>query len=198
MFTTGAAMSGKIVIRIVSMAAASALLAVSAGAQTPAAQTKPRKATLDAFSVWQTEGQIVPISTAKAVVTGTLGGALFIETDDGPEDSGDVVCPATIEIDLKTGHQIGQGYCTFTAYDEAKVFGSWRCEGTLSEGCDGQFNITGGTRRLASITGKSDISFFASRHDLRVTQQTTVADKAGGITIWPGLSVTLRQAMTAK
>jgi len=189
-------MSGKSVIRIFSLITASALLTVSAAAQT--SQTKPRKATLDAFSVWQTEGQIVPVSMSKAVVTGTLGGPMFIESDYGPEDSGDVACPATIEIDLKTGYQVGQGYCTFTAYDEAKVFGSWRCEGTLSEGCDGQFTITGGTKRLASITGKSDISFFASRHDLRVTQQTTVADKAGGITIWPGLSVTLRQAMTAK
>lgn len=155
-------------------------------------------ATLDAFSVWQSEAQVVPISTSMAVVEGTLGGPLFIETEDGPEDSGDVVCPITIELNLQTGHQVGQGYCTFTAYDGAKVFGSWRCEGSVADGCDGSFTLTGGTGRFASISGKSDIAFYVSRHDLRVTDQTTIADKAGGITIWPQLSVTLREALAPK
>lgn len=186
-------MNTKAIALIILGVAISALLANTAFAA-PAAQHR----TLDAFSVWQSEAQVVPISSGMAVVAGTLGGPLYIETDDGPEDSGDVSCPATIELNLKTGHQIGQGYCTFTAYDGAKTFGSWRCEGALADGCDGDFNITGGTGRFASITGKSEISFFASRHDIRLTEQTTVADKAGGITVWPGLSVTLRQALAGK
>lgn len=56
-----------------------------------------------------------------AIVAGTLGRPLLIETKDGPEDSGDVVYPVTIELSVQTGHQVGQGYRTFTAYDGAKV-----------------------------------------------------------------------------
>jgi hypothetical protein len=189
----GENMTPKAITFIILGVAISTLLANTAFAA-PAAKHR----TLDAFSVWQSEAQVVPISTSLAVVAGTVGGPLYIETDDGPMDSGDVACPVTIELNLTTGHQVGQGYCTFTAYDGAKSFGSWRCEGTLGDGCDGGFNITGGTGRFAAITGKSDISFFASRHDLRETEQTTVADKAGGITIWPGLNLTLRQALSKK
>lgn len=158
-------------------------------------KTTTKHRTIDAFSVWQVEGQLVPVSTQKAVVAGTVGGPFYVETDEGPADIADVTCPMTLEIDLSSGNQSGAGYCTFTAHDHAKVFGSWRCHGAVAEGCDGDFTITGGTGRLASITGKSQISFYASRHDLHVNDQTALADKAGGITLWPELSVTLKQAL---
>jgi len=171
-----------------------ALLAFPAFAQT---QTTTRR-TLDAFAVWRSEAQFVPISAKTAVLAGTLGGPLYIESDRGPEDSGDVSCPVTIEVDLQTERQTGSGYCTFTAYDGAKAFGAWRCEGTLGDGCDGDFILSGGTGRMASLSGKSPISFFASRHDLHLTDQSTLADTAHGITVWPGLNVTLRQALAPK
>jgi hypothetical protein len=165
---------------------------------TVVASAAPVHKTFDAFAVWQSRVQLVPISASAAVVAGTASGALFIEGDYGPEDSGDVACPLTIEVDLQTGHQIGQGYCTFTAGSGDKAFGSWRCEGAVGDGCDGDFQLTGGTGRLANITGKSEISFIASRHDLHVTEQTTLADHADGITIWPELNVTLREALKVK
>jgi hypothetical protein len=162
------------------------------------AQTKTTHKTLDAFAIWRSDAQIVPISVKTAVLAGTLGGPLYIETDDGPLDSGDVSCPATIEFNLQTAHQTGQGYCTFTANDGAKAFGNWHCAGTVGEGCAGDFTLTGGTGRLASVSGKSEIAFMASRHDLHIADRATLADKAGGITIWPGLNVTLRQALAPK
>ena len=162
------------------------------------AQTKATQRTLDAFAIWRSDAQIVPVSTNGAVMAGTLGGPLYIETDIGPEDSGDVSCPATIEFNLQTAQQAGRGYCTFTANDGAKAFGRWQCTGKVGEGCVGDFTLTGGSGRLASISGKSQIAFIASRHDLHIADRATLADKAGGITIWPGLNVTLRQALVSK
>jgi hypothetical protein len=165
---------------------------------TVAASAAPVHKTFDAFAVWESRAQLVPISATTAVVAGTTGGPLFVEGDYGPQDSGDVACPMTIEINLQTGHQVGQGFCTFTAGNGDKAFGSWRCEGLVADGCDGDFQLTGGTGRLANVTGKSEIVFFASRHDVHVTDQTTLADRANGITIWPELNVTLRDALKAK
>lgn len=165
------------------------------GAIPASAQTKTTHKTLDAFAIWRTDAQIVPVSSKGAVMAGTLGGPLYVETDSGPLDSGDVSCPATIEFNLQTAQQAGRGYCTFTANDGAKVFGRWECTGKVGEGCVGDFIMTGGTGRLASVSGKSEIGFLASRHALHVADRATLADRAGGITIWPGLNVTLRQAM---
>jgi TonB family protein len=49
-----------------------------------------RKATLDAFAVWTSNAQIVQTANRQVSLTGTLGGPLFVETDDGPSEVGNV------------------------------------------------------------------------------------------------------------
>ncbi len=49
-----------------------------------------RKATLDAFAVWTSNAQIVQTANRQVSLTGTLGGPLFVETDDGPAEVGRV------------------------------------------------------------------------------------------------------------
>jgi hypothetical protein len=138
---------------------------------TVAASAAPVHKTFDAFAVWESRAQLVPISAATAVVAGTAGGPLFIEGDYGPEESGNVACPMTIEINLQTGHQVGQGYCTFTAGNGDKAFGSWRCGGSVAEGYQRQTGPHGCTSRYEARAFGGFLRLLAAAHQGSVTQR---------------------------
>jgi len=163
-----------------------------------AAQAKSSKVTLDAFSVWQGNSKIVQVGPKHAVIVGVLGGLLFVEAEGGPVAVGTVACPGAIYVDMNTGIESGTGHCTVTATDGALVFGDWTCDGALASGCMGDYTITGGTGRLATIRGKSDILFESYQHDFDNIDATTANIIPSGITIWPSMSVSLREQLSGK
>jgi hypothetical protein len=158
----------------------------------PAPSDAAEELTVNAFSVWQADGRLLQTGETAATYIGVLYGPFFIETEDGPRESGQMVCPATLEIDLESGKQQGNGKCTFTAHDGAQVYAQWNCKGVHLLGCDGEFTITAGTARLAGLTGMGPMSVRGSFHELAIQPgQPTLVSAARGIAIWRDLQMAM-------
>ncbi|MGF1611103.1 MAG: hypothetical protein ACFCUQ_16985 [Kiloniellales bacterium] len=112
---------------------------------------------IDAFATWEGQGVIYETGEKLGTFVGSIAGPLFIDTDKGPINAGRIVCPVLLDVDLETAKQAGRGKCTVTADDGARAFGDWSCQGVHLIGCDGELTLTGGTGRLAGISGKGEI-----------------------------------------
>ncbi len=152
---------------------------------------------INAFSVWQGRGLVVQTAEKKAVITGAFGGVLYVETSEGPVDTGNIACPVLINVDLETGQQRGLGACTFTAYDGALVFSEWECTGIALIGCRGKFKLAGGTGRLAGAAGSGSILFRGRFHEFAKHPGDLVSDSATGIAVWRDLKIAIKQPADA-
>ena len=152
---------------------------------------------INAFSVWEGQGHVVQTGPQKAAVVGAFGGAVYVETSEGPVEAGTIACPAIIEIDLETGAQKGIGGCTFTADDGAQAYGEWECAGIALVGCRGVFKLTGGIDRLAGVTGSGTILVRGRLHEFARSPGDLIAQRSIGIAVWRDLKIQ-RAAQTAK
>jgi hypothetical protein len=146
--------------------------------------------TFDAFSVWQAEARTFRTGPSSASVIGVLRGPLYVETPEGPTRTGSIACPVTIELDLETGKQIGNGRCTITTADEALAFARFQCDGYHLVGCTGTFELTGGSARLEGISGGGPIGIRGDRWVLASESDSEVVQSATGIAFWRGFSLT--------
>jgi hypothetical protein len=149
--------------------------------------------TVDAFSPWQGKGEIHRTGVNTGTFVGSIEGRFFVETDDGPRDAGLMVCPAKLEIDLKTGQQAGSGSCTITGDDGAQVFSRWRCRGVHLVGCDGVLALSGGTGKFAGIEGSGPLTVRTiSGALIKVFDEGSSATQLGsGILVLRGFKFTL-------
>src|SRR5215469_16731909 len=102
------------------------LIALLAGALQPAwaaAKSPNQETTINAFTVWTASGNIQETAKDHAKFEGTLGGHVYVHTDQGPVHAGFISCPVTLEINVADKSQQGAGKCTITADDGAQVSG---------------------------------------------------------------------------
>lgn len=144
---------------------------------------------INAFSVWEGQGHVVQTGPQKVAVVGAFGGAVYIETDEGPVEAGMIACPAIIEVDIETGAQKGIGGCTFTADDGAQVYGEWECAGIALIGCRGAFKLTGGVDRLAGVSGSGTILLRGRLHEFARSPGDMLSHRSIGIVVWRDLKV---------
>ena|SRR5437773_4887446 len=166
------------------LAALAAFLAASAGLwQTAGAAVETKIA---AFSVWQGQGYTYSTGVQQGTFLGTFAGTVYVLTDQGPQLSGDLVCPAVITFDLTDKGQTGKARCTITGKDGAQVFGELSCTGFQMVGCDGDYKITGGTGRFAGITGGGHVSVRSESRSTGASVDANggVAEQARGIIYW--------------
>ena len=123
---------------------------------------------------------------------GTLRGPLFVETDQGPVRAGELLCPATVTVDLESLRQVGAGRCTFTAKDGALAFGSFVCAGYHLVGCTGDFVLDGGTERLEGVTGSGPITIRGDGWLIATDGSGEAAESAVGITVLPDFRLTAK------
>jgi hypothetical protein len=147
--------------------------------------------TLNAFATWQGRGQIYPTGEKEATFVGAFSGVLYLESGEGPLDAGYMICPVVVDLDLDKNTQAGKGRCTISGTDGARAFSTWACTGPLLKGCDGQFTFTGGTERLAGLTGGGPIKLRSRLHEMTESPGNTVQHEAAGIAIWRELKVKL-------
>jgi hypothetical protein len=140
------------------MASAAILAASLIVTPTVAAQEQ----TINAHAAYIGEGKIYQTGENKGTFVGALIGQLYIESDKGPLNAGRIVCPGTMEIDLKNGKLTGGGRCTITARDGAQVFAAWSCRGVLMVGCKGKMMLTGGTGRTAGVSGGGPVTISST------------------------------------
>jgi len=161
---------------------AASLLAIGAPSFVHAAEDT----TITVFSAWRGGGQLFETGPDEATFVGALGGTVYVETDKGPIDSGQLTCPAIVKIDLTDRSQIGTGHCTIRSRDGDRIYGDVDCTGFFLIGCEGKFTLTSGTGRFAGITGGGPVII---RSDFGQSESTggKAVQEASGIIYWRNL-----------
>ena len=121
--------------------------------------TKPVQAeegTVKAMSAWQSQGDLYKVGENKGYFLGAFGGVLFVEDEKGSLDAAHIQCPGTMDINLEDGSAEAEGKCLITDREDNLIFAKWMCGGIMLEGCEGRFDITGGTGKFEGITGSGD------------------------------------------
>lgn len=157
-----------------------------------AVQAQDEPQVFNAFAIAVANGTIVKAAEKELMVVGTIAGPLFVETDEGPVDSGKVVCAASVRVHQETYKTSGSGACTFTAQDGATSWGDWQCEGYQLVGCRGTLKLNGGTGRLAGVTGEGTMIWRPSAHDLKKQVDGTLAQNTTGIVLWRDFRIARR------
>jgi hypothetical protein len=157
-----------------------------------AVQAQDEPQVFNAFAIAVANGTIVKAAEKELMVVGTIAGPLFVETDEGPVDSGQVVCAASVRVHQETYKTSGSGACTFTAQDGATSWGDWQCEGYQLVGCRGTLKLNGGTGRLAGVTGEGTMIWRPSAHDLKKQVDGTLAQNTTGIVLWRDFKIARR------
>ncbi len=148
-------------------------------------------ATVKAFAAWQGGGQLIETGPKETTFVGALTGTVYAETEKGPLESGRLVCPAMVRINLEDGSQNGTGRCTITAKDGSRIFADVSCTGFRLVGCDGQFALTGGTQRFEGITGGGPVTMRSEFNEVVAASDSAARQVAGGIMYWPALHYTI-------
>jgi hypothetical protein len=169
------------------------LITLLAGTIQPAwpAASPSDKNIINAFTVWTGTGSMQQTAADHVSFQGTIGGHLYIDTDQGPVHAGIVSCPVTLEINVTDKSQQGEGKCTITADDGAQVFGQLKCAGFFLIGCSGDFKLTGGTGRFDGIAGSGPVVIRSNARLLIEKANGTADAKAEGIMFWRRLHYTL-------
>jgi len=164
-------------------------IAIAGVATLPAGAAE--EATVKAFVAWTGSGQTLQTAVEEATFIGSISGTVYVETDKGPIASGEMVCPATVRIELDSGAQTGTGRCVMTAPDNAQIFAEFTCTGYHLLGCAGDFTLTGGTGRFAGITGGGHGVLRSNERTLTAVGGAGVAETGSGILFWQALSYKL-------
>jgi hypothetical protein len=120
--------------RFIGISLAAFLAAAVLAGPAPAAE----EGTIKAFAAWQGDGQTLQTGTNEATFIGTITGTVYVETDKGPIDGGQMVCPAMLLVNIDDGTQSGVGRCNITVR-RARIFAQLTCTGVHLVGCDGDF-----------------------------------------------------------
>jgi hypothetical protein len=167
------------------------LFAIAIACATSLPASAAEEATVKAFVAWQGSGQTLQTAVNEATFIGSISGTVYVETEKGPVASGQIVCPATVRIDLESAAQQGAGRCVMTASDGAHIYAEFVCDGIHLIGCSGDFTFTGGTGRFEGITGGGRGVLRSNERTLTPVGGAGIAETGSGILFWPALSYKL-------
>ena len=139
--------------------------------------------TISGFSAWQGRGQAFQTGPDQLTFVGSFSGMLYVDTDQGPQDAGLMVCPAMIKVSISDGSQIGEGHCAIAEKDGDRVYADLACKGVHLVGCQGALTLTAGTGRFAGISGGGHVSLRSGLHDIAVLPGNTIEENAAGILV---------------
>ena len=107
-----------------------AALGVCAALLTVPGASRAEERTVNAYAPWDGRGQIFPTGENQATFVGAFGGVMFVERDGNVVNSGNIMCPGMVKINLKDGSQVGQGQCTLADDQGDEIYAEWTCAGT--------------------------------------------------------------------
>ena len=141
-----------------------------------------------ATAPWEGDGYTFPIGNDRLYMVAVFTGTIFVEDGKGALHTGSIVCPATVEGDLKTMTKTGQGHCIITNDDGDRIYADYKCTGDF-EACRGPFTLVGGTGKFTGITGEGEMeSRIQSRNLLLVEGFESARQHGEGIAFWPKLT----------
>ncbi len=146
---------------------------------------------IQAMAPWKGEGFAFPIGDDKVYMVAVYTGMLFVEDSQGALHAGSLVCPATVEADLKAMTKAGKGHCIISNPEGERVYAKFSCTGD-AEACRGPFTITSGTGKFTGITGQGEmISQMQSRQLLVVEGFESARQHGEGIAFWPRITYSI-------
>ena len=144
--------------------------------------------TVKAMSQWKGQGFAFPVGPDQAYMVAVYSGVMFVDDGQGPLHAASILCPGTVDADLKKGTKTGHGKCVITGEEGNRVFAEFNCTGDM-EGCRGPFKLTGGTGKFAGITGEGEmISKIQVRQITLVSGVETAHQLGEGVAVWPKLT----------
>jgi hypothetical protein len=144
-----------------------------------------------AMSAWVGQGQMVPTGSSRLYFVGSFRGVIFVENAEGDLHAGRMLCPGTMEVDIASGAQRGEGRCVITRSQTDQVFARWTCSGTHGVECRGVFELTSGTGRFSGIQGRSDFRIRSGIGDVDAGRGPELREAAMGLAEWPSLTYTI-------
>ena len=126
-----------------------ASLSIGLASAAPAAEEQ----TINAFSAWTGKGFMVQTGPNEKTFVGSIGGRMYVDTEKGPVDAGEMICPITLKLNMQNGSQEATGKCTVAGNDGALLSLDMTCTGIYMVGCSGKSTIASGTGRFAGVTG---------------------------------------------
>ena len=165
-----------------------ALAALTTGVL-PAQAGEPH--TVKAVSAWVGSGQMVATGSNWLYVVGRFRGVIFVENAEGDLHAGRIVCPGTLEVNIASGEQRGEGRCVITRNETDQVFARWKCSGTHGIECRGVFELTSGTGRFSGIQGQGEFRVRSGIGEADVVRSTEIREVATGVAEWPSLTYTI-------
>jgi hypothetical protein len=164
-----------------------ATVAAGAGMALPPSQAAAgEEVVISAFMAWEGEGQVVRTAADQATFVGSFSGIVYVNTENGPVEAGQMVCPAVVRIDRESGEQTGNGNCTMTAADGAQLFSELACTGVHLVGCGGEMKLIGGSARFDGVSGSGAFTLRSSIQEVEVSPSAST-QAAHGIIFWPNL-----------
>ncbi len=134
---------------------------------------------------WEANGQLFQVAVDKLQFIGTFEGIMYIEHGDGFFDAALFTCPSTEIIHVISNESEGHGYCTIESPTGDYVYAEFNCDGEPGA-CKGKFTITGGTGKLAGITGESPMIVRTALRGTAPDQESGgTVSAAKGLAIWP-------------
>jgi hypothetical protein len=162
-----------------------AALATSLAAGLSLSASAGEQQTFNAFSAWTGKGFTVQSGPNEKIFVGTVSGRIYIETDKGPVDAGEMICPVKLRVNVQNGNQEMNGRCTLAGNDGALMNLDLTCTGVYMVGCRGDSSIAGGgTGRFAGVTGGGPFTIRASQREATPTSTAIVDQTASGIIFW--------------
>jgi hypothetical protein len=176
------------------------LAAIAAGgalAVLPIGTAAAAKEAISAFAAWRGEGEVVHTAPDEMTFVGTLDGIVYVNTDEGPVEAGQLLCPAVVRINGLSGKQAGSANCTMIASDGARLFSELSCTGVHLVGCSGQMTLAGGTGRFEGVSGGGEFTLRSSFNYAEPKTEASAEESAHGILFWPELHYQLPGQGTA-
>jgi hypothetical protein len=144
--------------------------------------------TASVVAPWQGEGSVYMSSPTTAKFMGVLKGVMFVQRGDKEQiDALPFVCPSVQEINLKNRTFVTNGNCMIGANNDI-IYASYTCSGPV-DGCEGKFNLQGGSGKFANISGGSDLSARVKASVFVLDSGAIIAQKASsGVLMLPNLT----------
>ncbi len=141
-----------------------------------------------AMSPWKGVGFAFPVGPEQVYMVAVYSGVMLVDDGKGPMHAASIVCPGTVDADLKKGTKTGHAKCVITGEQGNRVFAEFNCTGDV-EGCRGTFTITGGTGRFAGITGEGEMISKIQAREITMVSGVESAQQLGeGVAVWPNLT----------
>jgi len=134
---------------------------------------------------WEANGQLYQIAVDRLQFIGTFEGIMYIEHGEGLLDTALFTCPSTQIIHVLSNQLEGHGFCTIEGPTGDYVYAEFTCNGEPGS-CTGTFTLTGGTGRLAGITGESSMIVRTALSGTAINEGSGgTVSAAKGLAIWP-------------